>query len=99
MAQRKIIWSHKAKIKQLEILEYYYERNQSKAYSQRLYREIRKSIGLLRKQPRLGLRTDDETARALIVGDFIVFYEFTKTEIIVLSIWDCRQNPEDLRIR
>jgi plasmid stabilization system protein ParE len=99
MARRKIIWSHKAKIKHLEILEFYYRRNQSKAYSQKIYREIKKSVALLKKQPRLGIKTDDGSVRALIVGDFIVFYEFTKTEIIIHTIWDSNQNPDDLRIK
>ena len=99
MARRKIIWSHRAKIKHLEILEFYYRRNQSKSYSQKIYREIKKSIGLLKIQPRLGLKTDNTSVRALIVGDFIVFYEYSKTEIIIHTIWDCNQNPDDLRIK
>jgi plasmid stabilization system protein ParE len=99
MARRKIIWSHRAKIKHLEILEFYYRRNQSKSYSQKIYKEIKKSVNLLKKQPRLGLKTDDPTVRALIVGDFIVFYEFTKSEIIVHTLWDCRQNPDDLKVK
>ena len=99
MAKRKIIWSHKAKIKLSEILEFYYRRNKSKSYSQKLYSEIKKSVRLLKKQPRLGIKTDDSTIRALIIGEFIVFYEFNKTEIIVHSVWDCRQNPDDLRFK
>jgi plasmid stabilization system protein ParE len=99
MAKRKIIWSHRAKIKLSEILEFYYQRNNSKAYSQKIYRELKKSVELLKKQPRLGLKTDDITVRALILGEFIVFYEFNKTEIIIHTIWDCRQNPNDLKIK
>ena len=99
MARRKVIWSPKAKIKQLEILEFYYRRNQSKTYSQKIYNEIKKSVGLLKKQPRLGLKTDDPSIRALIVGEFIVFYEFTDSQIIVHTLWDCHQNPEDLKIK
>ena len=99
MAKRKIIWSHKAKIKLSEILEFYYQRNKSKTYSQKIYREIKKSVGLLKKQPKLGLKTDDITVRALILGEFIVFYEFNNTEIVIHAIWDCRQNPNDLRIK
>ena len=96
MAKRKIIWSSKAKIKHLEILEFYYQRNQSKTYSQKIYNEIRNSVRLLTKQPRLGLKTDDPTVRALIVGDFIIFYEYTDSEIIVHTIWDCHQNPDGI---
>ena len=99
MARRKIIWSHKAKIKHLEILEFYYRRNQSKTYSQKIYNEIKKSVRLLKNQPKLGLKTDDPTVRALIVGDFIVFYEFTNSEIIVHTLWDSNQNPDNLKIK
>ena len=99
MARRKIVWSHKAKIKYFEILEFYHRRNQSKSYSQKIYREIKKSNGLLKNQPRLGLKTDDDSVRALIIGDFIVFYEYTKTEIIIHTLWDCNQNPNDLKIK
>ena len=98
MAKRKIVWSHKARIKLTEILDFYYQRNKSKTYSQKLYREIQKYIRLLKKQPTLGLKTDEELVRALIIGEYIVFYEYSKVEIIILNIWDCRQNPNDLLI-
>ena len=73
MAKRKIVWSHKAKIKFTEILEFYYQRSKNKTYSQKLYREIQKGVRLLKKQPTLGLRTDDGSVRALIIGEYIVF--------------------------
>jgi plasmid stabilization system protein ParE len=99
MAKRKIIWSHRAKIKLAEILEFYHQRNNSKAYSQKVYQEIQKGVRLLQKQPKLGLRTDDESIRTLIIGDFLVFYEFTKSEIIVHLVWDCQQNSADIKIK
>ena len=37
MAKRKIVWSHKARIKLLMTLEFYTERNKSKTYSKKLY--------------------------------------------------------------
>ncbi len=99
MAKRKIIWSHRAKIKLTEILEFYYKRNNNKVYSQKVFQEIQKGVRLLKKQPKLGLRTDDESVRSLIIGDFLVFYEYTKNEIIVHMVWDCQQNPTDLKIK
>ena len=99
MAKRKIIWSHRAKIKLTEILGFYHQRNQSKAYSRKVYLEIQKGVRLLKKQPKLGLRTDDESVRTLIIGDFLVFYEYTKSEIIVHLVWDCQQNPADIKIK
>ena len=99
MAKRKIIWSHKARIKLTEILDFYYERNKSKTYSIRLQKEIQKSIRLLVKQPSLGIKTDDQSIRALIIGDYIIFYESDKDQIIIHSFWDCRQNPEDIILK
>ncbi|HEC41405.1 hypothetical protein LCGC14_2684860 [marine sediment metagenome] len=100
MAKRKIIWSHnKARIKLTEILDYYYERNKSKTYSIRLQKEIQKSIRLLVKQPSIGIKTDDQSIRALIIGDYIIFYESAKDQIIIHSLWDCRQNPEDIILK
>ena len=99
MAKRKVVWSHKAKIKLTEILDFYYQRNKSKTYPTRLYREFQKSIRLLIKQPSLGIKTDRETIRALIIGDYIIFYEVTNDQIIIHTLWDCRQNPNDLIVK
>lgn len=99
MVKRKIIWSHKAKIKLVEILDFYFQRNKSKSYSIKLYNQIQKSARLLQKQPNLGIRTDIDGVRSLIMGEFIVFYETTKDQIIIYTLWDCRQNPDDLVIK
>ncbi len=99
MAQRKIIWSHKARIKLTQILEFYIKRNNSKTYSIKLFKQFQKNIKLLKKQPNLGIKTDISDVRSLIIGEFIVFYEITDELIIIHTLWDCRQNPKDLNIK
>jgi plasmid stabilization system protein ParE len=99
MGKRKIIWSGKANKKLLEILEYYAHRNKSKTYSIKLYNRFRKELLTLVKQPEIGKRTEIESVRGLIVTDYILFYEFDNERIIVHTLWDCRQNPEDLKIK
>jgi plasmid stabilization system protein ParE len=99
MEKRKIIWSQRATIKLFEILDFYTNRNKSKSYSAKLYKRFTKELNLLRKQPELGRTTDDESVRGLIIEEFILFYEITEDRIIVHTVWDCRQNPEDLRIK
>jgi plasmid stabilization system protein ParE len=99
MAKGKIIWSHKARIKLTQILEFYNERNQSNSYSAKLYKEIQKSIKLLLRQPTLGLKTNEKSIRALIVSDYIIFYESSNKNIIIHTLWDCRQSPEELIIK
>jgi plasmid stabilization system protein ParE len=99
MAKRKIVWSHRAKIKLFEILEFYIKRNQSKTYSVKLYRSIYKEVKLLLKHPDLGLKTTEDSTRGLIIGSYIVFYEIADDKIIIHSIWDSRQNPDSRTIK
>ena len=99
MARRKIIWSHHAQIKLYGILEFYIERNKSKIYSEKLYKTIYKEIKILLKQPDIGLKTDFENIRCLIVSDYMIYYESVNEGIIIHSVWDCRQNPDDIFIK
>jgi plasmid stabilization system protein ParE len=99
MAKRKVIWSHRARIKLLMILEFYTERNKSKTYSKKLYSKFNKELSLLLKQPEIGIKTEIEAVRGLIVDEFIFFYEVTTEMIIVHTLWDSRQNPSDLRVK
>ena len=99
MVKRKIIWSHKADLKLFKILEFYAERNKSRTYSGKLYQRLNKELKILLKQPDVGLNTELESVRGLVVDDYILFYEYDHEKIIVHSIWDCRQNPDDLTIK
>ena len=99
MAKQKIVWSHRGRIKLYEVLEFYSDRNKSKTYSKKLYTKFSKELSLLLKQPEIGIKTELETVRGLIVDEYILFYEVTSEMIIVHTIWDSRQNPEDLKIR
>jgi hypothetical protein len=98
MGNRQIKWSHRAEIKLFVILEFYTERNKSTQYSKKLYKKFTRNLALLNKQPDLGIGTEIESVRGLIVEDFILFYEATPHTIFVHTIRDCRQNPNDLRI-
>jgi len=98
MVKRKIVWSHRAKIKLYEILKFYIDRNQSNSYSNKLYKRFTKELKLLKKHPDLGINTEIENVRGLIIGEYIIFYQITDEMIIVHSVWDCRQNPENLKI-
>jgi plasmid stabilization system protein ParE len=99
MAQRKIIWSHRAKIKLYSILEFYADRNKTKAYSAKLYARFNNEIKLLAKHPNLGIKTEIRSVRGLIVGEFIIYYESQDHTIIIHTIWDSRQNPDKLTIK
>jgi plasmid stabilization system protein ParE len=99
MAKRKIVWSNKAKIRLYAILDFYVVRNKSKVYSNKLQKLISKEVKLLLKQPDLGLKTSEDTTRGLIIENYIVYYEITDEKIIIHTIWDSRQNPDDKIIK
>jgi plasmid stabilization system protein ParE len=99
MGKLKIIWSSKANRKLFEIMEFYAQRNKSKTYSIKLYQRFKKELSILTTQPEIGIKTEIESVRGLIVDDYILFYEFDSERIIIHTIWDCRQNPHDLRIK
>jgi plasmid stabilization system protein ParE len=99
MAKRKVVWSHRARIKLFEILQFYIDRNKSKRYSEKLYSRFTKELKLLIKHPELGKKTEIEGVRGLIIGNYIIFYESTDNLIIVHTLWDCSQNPNDLKIK
>jgi plasmid stabilization system protein ParE len=96
MVKRKIIWTLKAKNQLFSILEYFAERNKSKTYSLKLHKKIKSEILVILKQPNIGKQTDILNIRGLIIENYIVFYELLDSNIIILNIWDCRQNPENL---
>ena len=99
MAKRKIAQSNRAKIRLYAILDFYIVRNKSKVYSIKLQKLISKEVNLLLKQPDLGLKTSEDTTRGLIIENYIVYYEITDDKIIIHTIWDCRQNPDDKIIK
>lgn len=99
MAKSKLVWSHRARIKLFDILRFYSERNKSRKYSEKLYQTINRELRLLVKQPDLGIKTEIDAVRGLIIGDYIVFYEVAKDKIIIHNIWDSRKNPDELIIK
>jgi addiction module RelE/StbE family toxin len=99
MAKRKIIWSNQAKEKFRAILTFYNQRNGSNEYSIRLFKRVSEELNLLINNPNLGIKTNFETIRGLIIGDYIFFYETTDSSIIIHTVWSSRQNPADLTIK
>jgi plasmid stabilization system protein ParE len=99
MAKRKIVWSNRAKIRLYSILDFYIVRNKSKAYSIKLQKLISKEVNLLLKNPDLGLKTSEDSTRGLIIDNYIVYYEITNDMIIIHTIWDSRQNPDNKIIK
>ncbi|MFS4474284.1 type II toxin-antitoxin system RelE/ParE family toxin [Chryseobacterium sp. YR459] len=91
MAKRKVIWTVKANKERKDILEYWIVRNKSKTFSIKLNKLILYNVGLLADHPTIGRKTDIERVRVKIVRDYLIFYEFSSSELIILSVWDGRR--------
>lgn len=99
MVGRKIVYTSHAKSLLTQILEFYNERNKSNTYSKKLLRQLKNIILLLITNPELGILIEDfRNIRVLIKGNFKIFYQIKETTIEIISVWDCRQNPDKLII-
>ena len=96
MAKRKIIWTKKANIERIEILDYWIKRNQSKNFSVKLNKLFEESISQLSQHPNIGRKSSFKNVRVNILRDYFIFYEFNENEIIILSLWDCRRDENEI---
>ena len=92
MVKRKIIWTITANLERKEILEYWILRNKSKRFSVRLNYLILQTLEVLRENPTIGRLTNVNNVRVKLIREYLLMYEFTDSELIVLSIWDTRRN-------
>jgi toxin YoeB len=93
---KRVIWSPLAKIKRHEILEYWIKRNKSKTYSRKLNSLFKDAQNLISQYPEIGTPTDDPKVKQKLLRDYSLFYELTEDLIIILTVWDNRQDPDKL---
>lgn len=93
---RRIIWVLQAQKDRKEILTYWKDRNKSANYSRKLDKRFRDALKLTAKYPFIGKPTNKKNIRIKIVSSYFLIYEITSEEIIVLRIWDSRQNPKKI---
>jgi toxin YoeB len=94
---KQVIWSLRAQKDKKEILNYWRQRNKSNTYSKKLNELFKESIRIILDFPQIGKVTDDTKARIKIVRDYLIIYEETETQILILTIWDSRQDPDKLK--
>jgi len=90
---RQIVWTRRAQIERIEILAFWKEHNQSGTYSKKLNELIRKSLQIISRYPMIGKPTQMKNVRVKVLSNYLIIYETTPLEIIVLSVWDSRQKP------
>lgn len=101
MAKR-IVWSDKFRQSVKEYMlfsqEYY-----SRKILTRLWEGIKYHCEVLADNPHIGMIecfvNDEEFRRVLIKPFFKLIYTVQENDVILICIWDTRQNPDNLRMR
>lgn len=92
---RRLIWSIEARNSRKSIFEYWNNRNKSKVYSRKLNLLFTENLAIVLKLPEFGISTTTTDIKFIIVSHFELVYKITQTEIVVIDVWDTRQNPEN----
>lgn len=92
----RIIWTKRALRERKEILAFWIDHNESTDYSLKLNTLFEEATQLVKRHPKIGQPTDIDNVRIKIIRDYLMFYEISKSNIYILTIWDSRQNPKNI---
>ncbi len=95
---RRLIWTVEARNSRKNIFNYWNNRNKSKTYSNKLNILFNQNLKTVILLPEFGLATKKTNVKFIIVSHFEIIYKITEIEIVVLDIWDTRQNPTEFPI-
>ena len=96
---KKVSWSIKAQKELNEVYDYWNHHNKSHVYSEKILDETFRMINLIRSQSYIGEESKiKEIRRVLILENFSLFYKVMNDEIKVLSFFDNRRDPGNLKI-
>jgi plasmid stabilization system protein ParE len=96
---RRLIWSIEARNSRKNIFDYWNNRNKSKVYSRKLNLLFNSNLKIISQLPEFGKSTFQENTKYIIASHFEIIYKITPNEIVVLDIWDTRQNPRNFPIK
>ena len=91
---KKVKWAKSAIESRKHLLQYWVERNKSTNYSIKLSKQINEKVDLLKAFPLSGKATEMENVRGLTFGHYSIFYSIHNNTIIILDIFDSRQDPK-----
>lgn len=97
----KIVWTNKARSQVRNIFDFYSKKVSIKL-ANRIVSEIAQKPSILLKQPNLGqreflLEEIDPRIRYLVQGNYKLIYLIAEEEIVIISVFDTRQNPSKIK--
>jgi toxin YoeB len=97
MAERRISWLQDADLDMFEIMRYYTQKNKSKTYSTKLYREIKEELETLDFSIALPQKTSVENLFYFTHNHISVFFSFQNNTIFVKIVIDDRRDPKSIK--
>lgn len=97
--RKKIEWTVNALLTKKSIFYYWNNRNKSIVYSTKLNKLFTSTLHSIENSPEASIGSKTENIRAVLVRDYYLIFEISEFAIIVLDIWDTRQNPINFPIK
>lgn len=88
-----IVWSAIASSDLKAIIEFWISKNKSSTYSKKLISLVQTKLEQISENPLSGISTDLDNVRSILFENYYLHYTFSSEKILVLRIWDVRQNP------
>lgn len=94
-----VIWSKQAKQDLKDILLFWKDYTNSNSYAQKIQLSIEQELYYLIKCPEIYPDTDFKNIkRAIILGNFSLFFSVNAEYIRIIRFWDNRRNPNKLDV-
>ena len=94
---KRIIWTKKAKDEWKRILSFWYKHTGNKSYSKKLNSKLILTLKNIKSNNYIGKKTSKKDIRIVICFHYLVFYKVEQNQLIIITIFDSRRNPKDLR--
>jgi toxin YoeB len=95
---KEIVWTRKSIEDRYKIYLYWAKRNKSEVFSKKLELLFNETAMLVSQFPDIGLISDFPGVRVKIIKDFKMFYLNQPDKVVILRVWDTRQNPKKLKM-
>ncbi len=92
----RIIWTPQANLARFDLLKFYHDNGTPKNTLKRLDNKIRNIIDNLTFFPNLGVTYKSKYERILYKDNYSIIYKIESNDILILQIWDSRQDPQNL---
>jgi len=95
---KEIIWTETSVKDRLTIYRFWQNHNKSDAYSKKLEVLFSEAVKLIALFPEIGTCTDFKDVKVKMVRTYKIFYRIFDDHILIIRVWDARQDPETLKI-